>query len=203
MHLLWIPLQGGCPIAAGRRRPAARDCRSDDVPDSYDEALVSATHGRRSEGHRDRGGASDRCAPRMADCAPGRPEGPAITLRSTERVVEQFGLVKDASEVVTLREAARAADRLSPMTAFGAVRGGVTERDGRRRDRSGAQTRPATSVRRSTRSSRPGRIRRCRTTGPATGCLHAGDLVVLDFGGVLDGYCSDLTRTVSVGHAVT
>jgi Xaa-Pro aminopeptidase len=30
--------------------------------------------------------------------------------------------------------------------------------------------------------------------------LHTGDLVVLDFGGVLDGYCSDLTRTVSVGQ---
>ena len=29
--------------------------------------------------------------------------------------------------------------------------------------------------------------------------LAAGDLVVLDFGGVLDGYCCDLTRTVSIG----
>jgi Xaa-Pro aminopeptidase len=29
--------------------------------------------------------------------------------------------------------------------------------------------------------------------------LVPGDLLVLDFGGVLDGYCCDLTRTVSVG----
>jgi Xaa-Pro aminopeptidase len=29
--------------------------------------------------------------------------------------------------------------------------------------------------------------------------LADGDLVVLDFGGVLDGYCCDLTRTVSIG----
>jgi Xaa-Pro aminopeptidase len=30
--------------------------------------------------------------------------------------------------------------------------------------------------------------------------LRAGDLVVLDFGGVLDGYASDMTRTVAVGE---
>jgi Xaa-Pro aminopeptidase len=31
--------------------------------------------------------------------------------------------------------------------------------------------------------------------------LSEGDLVVLDFGGVYDSYCVDLTRTVSVGRA--
>jgi Xaa-Pro aminopeptidase len=30
--------------------------------------------------------------------------------------------------------------------------------------------------------------------------LEDGDLVVVDFGGVLDGYCTDLTRTVAVGR---
>jgi Xaa-Pro aminopeptidase len=33
--------------------------------------------------------------------------------------------------------------------------------------------------------------------------LTEGDLVVLDFGGVYDSYCVDLTRTVSVGRAST
>jgi Xaa-Pro aminopeptidase len=33
---------------------------------------------------------------------------------------------------------------------------------------------------------------------PGERALQAGDLVVLDFGGVLDGYCVDLTRTVCI-----
>jgi Xaa-Pro aminopeptidase len=35
---------------------------------------------------------------------------------------------------------------------------------------------------------------------PGDRVLQAGDLVVLDFGGVCDGYCVDITRTVSVGE---
>src|SRR5581483_3827670 len=36
-----------------------------------------------------------------------------------------------------------------------------------------------------------------------TRVLADGDLGVLDFGGVLDGYCCDLTRTVSIGAPST
>ena len=35
---------------------------------------------------------------------------------------------------------------------------------------------------------------------PSDTAVEAGDLVVIDVGGVLDGYCSDLTRTVAVGE---
>ena len=35
---------------------------------------------------------------------------------------------------------------------------------------------------------------------PSGKTLRAGELVVLDFGGVFDGYCSDMTRTIAVGE---
>lgn len=35
---------------------------------------------------------------------------------------------------------------------------------------------------------------------PSSRTLRPGDLVVIDMGGVLDGYCSDLTRTVAIGE---
>ena len=39
-----------------------------------------------------------------------------------------------------------------------------------------------------------------RTTRPASGSIEEGDMVVLDFGGLKDGYGSDTTRTVHVGE---
>jgi Xaa-Pro aminopeptidase len=123
--------------------------------------------------------------------------GGDIAFRPTERVVEELRLVKDAVEVGILREAAR---RLAPVAevAFGAVKPGVTERA------------VATAIESALRSA--GYERAAFDTIVASGpngalphhragnrILEAGDAVVLDFGGVLDGYCCDLTRTVSVG----
>lgn len=36
---------------------------------------------------------------------------------------------------------------------------------------------------------------------PSDAVVQAGDFVTMDFGCVKDGYCSDMTRTVAVGHA--
>ena len=121
----------------------------------------------------------------------------AISWTSTERVVEQPRLVKDAIEIANLRDAAA---RLTVVAeeAFRAVRPGVTERE------------VAAAIETALRSAgyeRPA-FDTIVASGPNAALPHyraglrilkPGDLVVLDFGGVLDGYCSDLTRTVSVG----
>jgi Xaa-Pro aminopeptidase len=124
--------------------------------------------------------------------------GAEIALRSTEGLVERFRAVKDAAEVMALRSAAQG---LTPVAAAAvdAVRPGATEREvagvieGTLRQV--GYERPAfeTIV-----ASGPNSALPHHRAGERT--LRAGDLVVLDFGGVLDGYCSDLTRTVSVGQ---
>jgi Xaa-Pro aminopeptidase len=123
--------------------------------------------------------------------------GLAITLRSTERVVEQARLIKDAFEVATLREAAARLDMVMPPV-LAAVRAGEREREIatviEMAMRDAGYERPAfdTIVASGPHSAMP-------HYRAGTRVLTAGDLVVLDFGGVLDGYCCDLTRTVSIG----
>jgi Xaa-Pro aminopeptidase len=120
-------------------------------------------------------------------------------LVATERVVERARVRKDPYEIATLREAAR---RLSLVASAlpEEVRRGLTERDVAlaidRRVRMAGFERPAFDT--------------IVASGPNAALPHArpgertiteGDLVVLDFGGVYDSYCVDLTRTVSVGPA--
>ena len=126
--------------------------------------------------------------------------GPAQSeLVATERLVERARVRKDPHEIATLREAAR---RLSLVAAAAPadVRCGLTERDVAlaidRRVRQAGFAGPAFDT--------------IVASGPNAALPHArpgertiteGDLVVLDFGGVYDSYCVDLSRTVSVGPA--
>jgi len=120
-----------------------------------------------------------------------------IALRSTERVIEEARMIKDASEIETLRDAAGRLDRVMPGV-LASVRAGATERhvagviEAAMRE-AGYERMAFDTI---------GRVRAAfgaATLRAGTRMLAAGDLLVLDFGGVLDGYCCDLTRTVSIG----
>ena len=120
-----------------------------------------------------------------------------VTLVSTEDVVERLRMVKDAWEIDALREAAT---RLAPVAeaAFQAAQAGICERQvaaaidaalsGVGFERPSFDTIVASGPNSALPHHHPGDRR-----------LETGDLVVLDFGGVLSGYCSDLTRTVAIG----
>jgi Xaa-Pro aminopeptidase len=119
-----------------------------------------------------------------------------VTFRLTEGIVEQARVIKDAGELIRLREAAR---RLTPVAqaAFAAVTPGVSERAVAARIeaaiREAGFERPAFDT--IVASGPNGALPHYRAGDRV---LERGDLVVLDFGGVLDGYCSDLTRTVAL-----
>ena len=120
-------------------------------------------------------------------------------LVATERLVERARIRKDHYEIATLREAARRLSLVASAVPAEVVRG-LTERDVAlaidRRVRQAGFERPAFDT--------------IVASGPNAALPHArpgertiteGDLVVLDFGGVYDSYCVDLTRTISVGPA--
>jgi Xaa-Pro aminopeptidase len=120
-----------------------------------------------------------------------------IALQSTKRLIEQGRLIKDGFELAIIRDAAA---RLETVTdqAFVSVRAGVSEREVaaaiEAAMRGAGYDRPAfdTIVASGPNAALPHHRAGARN-------LRAGDLVVLDFGGILDGYCCDLTRMASVG----
>ena len=121
----------------------------------------------------------------------------APALVPTERLVERGRLVKDADEVVTLREAGRRLGALA-LTVPDLVRAGRTEvaiaADIDAALREAGFSRPAfeTIVASGPNSALP-------HARPTDRTVEAGEPTVLDFGGVYDGYCVDLTRTVQLG----
>jgi Xaa-Pro aminopeptidase len=117
----------------------------------------------------------------------------------TERLVERARTIKDSVEIETLREAGRRLARVAcQVHTF--VREGRTERavaaDIEAAMRDAGFQRPAfeTIVASGPNSALP-------HARPTDRAIQTGDSTVLDFGGVYDGYCVDLTRTVQLGAA--
>ncbi len=117
----------------------------------------------------------------------------------TESLVERARVRKDGYELSTLRTAAEMLSRVVPG-AIDEVRRGRTELevahaiDGHLRREGFIKTAFDTIVAAGPNSALP-------HAHPGERRIIENDLVVLDFGGVYDSYCVDLTRTVSVGAA--
>ena len=122
---------------------------------------------------------------------------PCAVLVPGDRIVERSRIIKDAQEIDTLRRAAALLSRVAKEAVPGLARPGRREVDvaaaidGAMRDAGFERPAFETIVASGPHSALP----HARPTGRV---LEAGDAVLLDFGGVYDGYCVDLTRTVQL-----
>ncbi|MGH3517141.1 MAG: M24 family metallopeptidase [Haloechinothrix sp.] len=123
-----------------------------------------------------------------------------IELRRAPGLVEMLRMVKDAGEIEALRMACAAADRaLTDLIEHGGVRAGRTERqvarelESRMLDHGSGGPAFASIVAAGAHSAIPHHR-------PTDAVLAPGDFVKLDFGAVVDGYHSDMTRMLVVGR---
>jgi len=125
---------------------------------------------------------------------------PKVELVCAPGMAESLRLVKDDAEVEALRMACAAADRaLADLVAHGGLRPGRTEREVAREleDRMldhGAAGRSFESIVATGANSAVPHHR------PTDAELCSGDFVKLDFGALVDGYHSDMTRTFVLGE---
>ena len=122
---------------------------------------------------------------------------PCAVLVPGERIVERSRVIKDAQEIDTLRRAGALLARVAREAVPGIVCPGRREVDvaaaidGAMRDAGFERPAFETIVASGPQSALP-------HARPTSRVLLAGDPVLLDFGGVYDGYCVDLTRTVQL-----
>ncbi|MDQ4097351.1 MAG: aminopeptidase P family protein [Actinomycetota bacterium] len=123
---------------------------------------------------------------------------PAARWQPASTVTGPLRAVKDVDEVAALRRAAEAADRVAAQLVEGHVSlVGRTEAEVSRDlgDRLVAEGHQ--SVNFALVESGPNSASPHHDAGPRR--IEPGEAVVCDFGGTLDGYCSDITRTVFTG----
>lgn len=121
--------------------------------------------------------------------------------RATTDIVETLREQKDEGEIANITAAAAVAERALERT-LATVRPGQTELEiagtlERALREAGSEGFPfETIVASGERSALP-------HARAADRSVRAGDFLLIDFGAIVDGYCSDITRTVVVGHATS
>ncbi|PFB87666.1 M24 family metallopeptidase [Bacillus thuringiensis] len=113
-------------------------------------------------------------------------------------IIEDIRLIKDTSEIETMKIAATIADEaFHHIVTF--LKPGISETDVRDELEFFMRKKGATSssfqiiVASGVRSSLPHGV-------ASNKIIERGDIVTLDFGAIYDGYCSDITRTVAIGE---
>jgi Xaa-Pro aminopeptidase len=126
-------------------------------------------------------------------------ELPRSTWMNSSRITSPLRAVKDAAEVEALRQASRAADRVaaelltSQIPLIGRTEADVSRELGQRLIDEGHDSVNFAIVASGPNAASPHHHPGGRTIG-------AGEAVVCDFGGTMDGYCSDITRTIFTGN---
>jgi Xaa-Pro aminopeptidase len=123
---------------------------------------------------------------------------PRIEFRSTADIVEDVATVKDRAEVRAIRRAVAITDtvfsELLPLLKPGLTELDIAAEISYRQRRHGAAQDSFEPI---VASGDRGALPHGRATDRR---IRKGELVTMDFGCVVDGYCSDLTRTVAVGR---
>ena len=123
---------------------------------------------------------------------------PGLRFRDASGCVDQFRSIKTLDEIAAIRRAVSASERVF-NEVLALIRPGVTER---------ALAAEITYRHRLAGAERDA-FEPIVGSGPRAALIHGtpsdrriakGDVLLLDFGCVVDGWCSDLTRTVAVGR---
>ncbi len=123
---------------------------------------------------------------------------PDASWRRASDVTSPLRAVKDAEEIEALRAAAQAADRVAAQLLAGEIpligrkEAEVSADLGRRLRAEGHDKVNFAIVGSGPNAASPHHE-------PGDRIIHAGESVVCDFGGTMNGYCSDITRTVFTG----